>query len=186
LKLQYAPPYCGGSFILTGLFHILNWAGCIMTKCEGLISLCITCKIIWEENCDIFCNITPCSWVKDNWRFGRLCRLYLQGWSVSQARSHHEASCCMLRGGLVFGLLVNPKGGYDMFYRNVQRPNVERIYDKIFILPHWPFHALDGVLRNRFLFIYSSLLYWWVQKSEMGDKMWNTSRCINYVFTTKF
>jgi hypothetical protein len=107
-------PHCGGSFILTGSCRILNWGGCIMTKCRGLVSLCITCKIIWGGGkYFIFCNITPCSLVEDNRRFGRRCRLHLQ------ARSHNEAFCFLLHGGLFFGLLFNSKGGGDMFYRNV-------------------------------------------------------------------
>jgi hypothetical protein len=36
----------------------------------------------------LFWDITPCSPLKDNRRFGGTCLLHLQGWRISQARNH--------------------------------------------------------------------------------------------------
>jgi hypothetical protein len=41
-------------------------------------------------NSSIFWDITPCSPLKVNRRFGGTCRLHLQGW-ISQARNHRDA-----------------------------------------------------------------------------------------------
>jgi hypothetical protein len=39
----------------------------------------------------IFCNITPCSLLKVNLRFGGICRLHLQDRRISKERNQHEA-----------------------------------------------------------------------------------------------
>jgi hypothetical protein len=39
----------------------------------------------------IFRDVTPCSSLKVNQRFGGTCRLYLQRRRISQARNQHEA-----------------------------------------------------------------------------------------------
>jgi hypothetical protein len=47
-----------------------------------------------SNNCStktsIFCDITPCSPLKVNLRFGGACRLHLQGRRISQARNQHK------------------------------------------------------------------------------------------------
>jgi hypothetical protein len=43
----------------------------------------------------VFLDITPCSPLKYNRRFGKTCRFHLQSWRVNQARNQHE----------IFGLL---------------------------------------------------------------------------------
>jgi hypothetical protein len=41
----------------------------------------------------IFCDITPCSPLRINQRFGGKYRLHLQGRKISQARNQHESRC---------------------------------------------------------------------------------------------
>jgi hypothetical protein len=142
-----------------------EWSWLYNDEIQRFSLLCIKCKIIWGRvKCYIFCNITPCSWMKDNRRFGGQCRHHLQGWRVSQAKSHHEASCCMLHGGSLLGLLIDPEGGGDMFYRNV----------------HW-FH---WATRH-----YSSFFRYWLNSLENKTWRWNnnstdfiiTHDCDNYL-----
>jgi hypothetical protein len=51
----------------------------------------------------VFWDITPCSPLKVNQRFGGTSRLHLQGRSISQARNQLPASCWL------FGLLFDPE-----------------------------------------------------------------------------
>jgi hypothetical protein len=56
----------------------------------------------------IFWDITPCSPLKVNWRFGRTFRLLLQGRGISQSRNQREAGgkqsspCHLLHAWLIF------------------------------------------------------------------------------------
>jgi hypothetical protein len=56
----------------------------------------------------IFWDITPCSPLKVNWRFGGTCRLHLQGRKISRARNQRESRW-----------QADPEDGGDMFLRNV-------------------------------------------------------------------
>jgi hypothetical protein len=52
------------------------------------IKSCVKSCIFWE--------ITPCSPLKVNRRFGGICRRHLQGRSMSQARNRHGTGACRL------------------------------------------------------------------------------------------
>jgi hypothetical protein len=56
----------------------------------------------------VFWDITSCIQLRVNRRFGRTCRVHLQGWKVSQGRNQH-----FLLG------FFNPEDGGDIFPRNV-------------------------------------------------------------------
>jgi hypothetical protein len=57
--------------------------------------------------------ITPYNQLNIKWCFGGTCRLNLQGWTLSQAKSQHEAGSKIL-------LCLMHEDGADMFLRNVR------------------------------------------------------------------
>jgi hypothetical protein len=62
----------------------------------------------------IFWDITPCSLLKVNRRFGGTCHLHLQGLRVSRMKqAARKAARFLVR------LPFNPEDGGDMFLRNV-------------------------------------------------------------------
>jgi hypothetical protein len=61
----------------------------------------------------LFWDITPCSPLKVNRRFGGTYRLHLQGRGMSRARNQRES-----RWQAELGLLSDPEDGGDMFLRN--------------------------------------------------------------------
>jgi hypothetical protein len=63
----------------------------------------------------IFWDITPCSPLKVNRRFGGTCRLHLQGRIISQARNQQESRSARY----LLRLFFDPEDGGDMFLRNV-------------------------------------------------------------------
>jgi hypothetical protein len=73
----------------------------------------------------IFWDITPCSPLKVNRRFGWTCHLHLQGRRISQARNQREArskqstDCYLLHAGFLHGLFFGLEDGGDKFLRNV-------------------------------------------------------------------
>jgi hypothetical protein len=79
--------------------------------CEILTAVVMKSSIFWD--------ITPCSPLKVNWRFGGTCRLHLQGQRISKARNKRErwwqAKLCLL----LLDLFFDPKDGRDMFLRKV-------------------------------------------------------------------
>jgi hypothetical protein len=60
----------------------------------------------------VFRDITPCSLLKVNRRFGGICCFHLQGRSISQERNQCETSTC---------LFFDPEDGGNMSLRNVGR-----------------------------------------------------------------
>jgi hypothetical protein len=68
-------------------------------------------------NCSIFWDITPCSLVKVNRRFGGTYRLHLQG-RISRARYQRILLASCFHAGVLLGLF-DPEDGGDMFLRNV-------------------------------------------------------------------
>jgi hypothetical protein len=72
----------------------------------------------------IFWDITPCSPLKINRRFGRIYRLHFQC-RMNHVKNQHEAGSkqssvsFFLHAGSLFGLLFDPKDGGDMYLRNV-------------------------------------------------------------------
>jgi hypothetical protein len=70
----------------------------------------------------MFWDITPCSLLKVNGRFGGTYRLHLQGRKISRARNEREsralfAAC--FHAGFLLGLFFGPEDGGDMLFRNV-------------------------------------------------------------------
>jgi hypothetical protein len=65
--------------------------------------------MVWE--------ITSCSPLKVNTRFGGIYRLHLQGRRISLKNLHAK---CFL-AGLLLGLFFDPEDGNNMFLRNVGR-----------------------------------------------------------------
>jgi hypothetical protein len=66
----------------------------------------------------IFSELTPCSQLKVNRHFVGTFLLKLQGRTISQARSHHEAGSKQTSGFLP-GLFFDTEVGGDIFLRNV-------------------------------------------------------------------
>jgi hypothetical protein len=65
----------------------------------------------------IFWDITPCSPLKVDRRFGGTYRLHLQGRRISRARNQRES-----RRQAERCVFFDPEDGDDMFHRNVGRP----------------------------------------------------------------
>jgi hypothetical protein len=65
--------------------------------------------------CSIFWDITTCSPLKINRRFGGICRLHIQGRRISQARNQREAGSNQWLACFTF----HSKDGGDLFRRNV-------------------------------------------------------------------
>jgi hypothetical protein len=66
---------------------------------ESLTTLVTKSSVFWD--------ITPCSPLKINRRFGRTCHLHLQGRRISQARNQHESSACHLLSCLTYSSTQN-------------------------------------------------------------------------------
>jgi hypothetical protein len=70
----------------------------------------------------IFWDITPCSLLKVNRRFGETYHLHLQGGKISRARNQREsrwqAEICS-HAGFLLGSFFGPEDGGDMILRNV-------------------------------------------------------------------
>jgi hypothetical protein len=63
-------------------------------------------------------DITSRSPLKVSQHFGGICRLHLQGRRINQARNHHETGS---RAGFLFGILLEPEYGGDMFFFSSKR-----------------------------------------------------------------
>jgi hypothetical protein len=82
----------------------------------------LTCSFVciwYEMKSSIVCDITPCSPLKINRRFGRTCP-HLQGGRIRQATNQRESSwqAECFRAGFFLGLIFHAKYG-DIFLRNV-------------------------------------------------------------------
>jgi hypothetical protein len=68
----------------------------------------------------IFWDITPCSPLSVNRRFGGTYRLHLQGRkNISPARNQHESKCHLLTRWFLLSLyFFDPEDGGDLFLRN--------------------------------------------------------------------
>jgi hypothetical protein len=62
-----------------------------------------------QMKCSVFCDITPCSQLKVNRRFGGSCRFHLQ-----------SSASYLLDAGFFLGLLFDPGDGDDIFLRNIR------------------------------------------------------------------
>jgi hypothetical protein len=78
---------------------------------EVLAAVVIKSSILWD--------ITPCSPLKVNRRFGETYRLHLLGRRISQTRKKQKSACFLLPAGILFALFLDPEDGGDMFLRNV-------------------------------------------------------------------
>jgi hypothetical protein len=88
-------------------------------KCLYICGRTIECQYVGFEvlsvvvmKSSIFWDVTLCTLLKVNWRFGGTCCLHLQDQRISQARNWREA-------GSKHGLFFGPEDGCDMFLRNV-------------------------------------------------------------------
>jgi hypothetical protein len=76
-------------YILTGIrraqekSYIMKFVGRLSLTCLVWLGLVLKSSIFWD--------ITPCSPLKENGRFGGIHRLHLQGRRMNQARTHREA-----------------------------------------------------------------------------------------------
>jgi hypothetical protein len=81
---------------------------------EVLAAMFMKISIIWD--------ITPCSPLKVNRRFGGTCRLHLQGRRICRARDQREgrwqAELCF-HAGFLLSIFFDPEDGGDMFLQNV-------------------------------------------------------------------
>jgi hypothetical protein len=75
----------------------------------------------------VFWDITPCSPLKVNRRFGGTCRLHLHGLRISQAINQHKAcsACYLLHTGYLLGLFFDDGDGGNMFLQNVGWPSTD-------------------------------------------------------------
>jgi hypothetical protein len=91
-------------------------AGNISRSRPGVGTTSLTASLTTILQCplksSISWDITPCSPLKVNRRFGGTCRLHFQGRSISQARNQREA-------GHKQSLFFDPEGGGEMFLGNV-------------------------------------------------------------------
>jgi hypothetical protein len=74
-------------------------------------------KVQISVKSSVFLDITPCSPLRINQRFGGICRLHLQGRSISQAIK--QGVCYLLHTGFLLGLFFDPEDGGDVFFPNV-------------------------------------------------------------------
>jgi hypothetical protein len=130
---------------------LLNWNNYVKTYRRLSVILTDTIKHVGFEvltvvvmKSSVFWDITTCSPLKVNQRFGETCCLHLQGWRVSQATNQQEAehiaceilglsvvtdglaskvphviACCLLHASFLLGLFFNPEDGDDMFFWSI-------------------------------------------------------------------
>jgi hypothetical protein len=67
----------------------------------------------------IFWDITPCSPLKVNRRFGGMYRLHLQGRRISRGRNQHALLVTCFHADFLLSLFFDPEDGGDMFPWNV-------------------------------------------------------------------
>jgi hypothetical protein len=89
----------------------------------------------------VFWNITPCSLLKVNRRFGGTCRLHLQGRRISQARNQCEAELCLLLSCLAYS------SSLKMCFRNVAKCSSGTSVD--FQRTTWCYYVEDRPVHNR-------------------------------------
>jgi hypothetical protein len=98
----------------------------------------------------IFWDITLCSPLKVNRRFGGIHRLHLQGRKINQARSQRGAgyACYLLSSHLLLGLFFDPEDGGDIFLRNI------RLFPNDTVVGQFSRYSVSNVCRSHFDYLH--------------------------------